>query len=167
MKKEEITIRINKQKLLQGLGIFAVVVLVLGLAFFASKGNGNGKVVEFVDITIDEYLERMKKDEKSIIYIARPTCSWCQKETPIVKKLMSDYDLTIYYLNTEDFYDSENQDYTEKGYKLINSSEKYKDGFGTPNTIIVQGGKIVDGKFGYVEAKELKDMFVSNGFINE
>lgn len=166
-KNEELTIKINKTKLLKGIGVFAIVVLVLTLAFFASKGTGTGKVVEFTNITIDEYIERMKLNEKSIIYIARPTCSWCQKETPIVKNLMSKYDLTVYYLNTESFYDAEKQDYTEDGYKLINSSEKYAEGFGTPNTIIVEGGNIVDGKFGYVEANELKDMFVSNGFINE
>ena len=47
------------------------------------------------------------------------------------------------------------------------SSEKYKDGFGTPNTIIVQGGKIVDGAFGYVDANELTNLLKSNGFINE
>lgn len=159
--------KINKKNLLKGLGVVAVVIVVLGIAFFASNNTGDGKVVEFTNITIDEYLDRMNMDEKSIIYIARPSCSWCQKETPIIKKLMSQYDLTVYYLNTEYFYDSEIQDYTEDGYKLINSSGKYAEGFGTPNTIIVSGGEIVDGKFGYVEANELKDMLVSNGFINE
>ena len=173
MKKEikknndELTIKINKKNFLKGLGICVVVVLVLGIAFFASNNTKPSKVVDFINITIDQYLEKLNGDEKSIIYIARPTCSWCQKESPIIKKLMSQYNLKVYYLNTESFYDSEKQDYTETGYKLINSAEEYKDGFGTPNTIIVQGGKIVEGKFGYVEAKELKDMFVKNGFIDE
>ena len=168
-KNNDLTIKINKTKLLKGLGVFAVVVLVLVVAFFASNDNGEAKVVNFTNITIDEYLERMKLDEKSIIYIARPTCSWCQKETPVVKKLMSQYDLKVYYLNTENFYDAEKEDYTEDGYKFINAAEPYKSkqSFGTPNTIIVEGGNIIDGKYGYVEAKELKDMLVSNGFINE
>ena len=166
-KDEELTIKVNKTKLLKGLGIFVIVVLVLGIAFFASKDGGTTKPGEFIDITLNEYLDRMKGEEKSIIYIARPTCSWCQKETPIIKKIIGEYDLKVYYLNTENFYDSSIQDYTEDGYTFMASSEKYKDGFGTPNTIIVQNGEIVDGAFGYVEAKELKDLLVKNGFINE
>ena len=109
----------------------------------------------------------MKYDEKSIIYVARPTCSYCVKETPIIKRLGAEYNLKIYYLNTQNFYSSTTQNYTEDGYKFINSAEQYKDGFGTPNTIIVQNGKIVDGIYQYVEANELKDLFVRNGFINE
>ena len=167
-KDEELTIKVNKSNLLKEVGIFAVVVLVLGLAFFASKGNGKEiKPGDFINITLDEYLEKLQGEEKSIIYVARPTCSWCQKETPILKKIIGKYDLNVYYLNTENFYDSSIGDYTEDGYKFMASSEKYKDGFGTPNTIIVQGGKIVDGAFGYVEANELTNLLKSNGFINE
>ena len=46
------------------------------------------------------------------------------------------------------------------------SAEQYKDGWGTPNTIIVQNGEIVDGEFSYVEKSALKDLFKRNGFIN-
>ena len=166
-KDEELTIKVNKTNLLKGIGIVAVVLLVVGLAFFASKGGESKNPGDFINITLNEYLEKLKGEEKSIIYIARPTCSWCQKETPILKKIIGQYDLDVYYLNTENFYDSAKQDYTEEGYTFMASSEKYKDGFGTPNTIIVQNGEIVDGAFGYVEANDLKNLLKSNGFINE
>ena len=166
-KNEELVFKVNKKNVLKGLGIFAIVVLVLGLAFFTSKGEVGAISGNFINITLDEYLNRLNGEEKSIIYIARPTCSWCQKETPVIKKLIGQYDLKVYYLNTEKFYDSSIQDYTEEGYRFMSSSEKYKDGFGTPNTIIVQNGEIVDGAFGYVEAKELKDLLKNNGFIHE
>ena len=131
------------------------------------NNNNTSKEINYITISVDEYLNIMKKSEKSIIYIARPTCSWCQKQLPILKKLMNQYDLKVYYLNTENFYDSDKQDYTEEGYKLINSSEKYKDGFGTPNTIIVQNGTIIDGEFGYVEEGELKELLLRNKFIQK
>ena len=169
-KKEdvEVTIKFNKKKILQGVGVALVVLAVLGLAFAVSNtSNGSSKAFEFVNITIDEYLAKMQESEKSIIYIARPGCSWCQKESPIIKSLGSQYDLTIYYLNTDPFWDSEAQTYSEEGQKFINSSEKYADGWGTPNTIIVQNGEIVDGEFSYVEKSALKDLFKRNGFINE
>ncbi len=164
---EEITIKVSKKKLLQGLGIVLVVALVLGLAFLSSKNVGEGKTVEFNNITVDEYLELMQREDASIVYVARPTCSWCQKETPILKKVAGQYNLKVNYLNTEEFFDSSINDYTEEGKKFMSSSEKYAKGFGTPNTIIVGEGKIIDGEFGYVEASKLKELFQKNGFINE
>ena len=168
-KKEnnEITLKFDKTKLLKGIGVAAIVIAVLALAFMVSKNAGkDSKTFEFVDITIDEYLEKMQSEEKSIIYVARPGCSWCQKESPIIKKVGADYDLTIYYRNTDPFWDSELQTYTEQGQKFINSDEQYKDGWGTPNTIIVGGGKVIDGEFSYVERNKLIDLFKKNGFIN-
>ena len=109
----------------------------------------------------------MKSEEKSIIYVARPGCSWCQKESPIIKRIGGEYNLKIYYLNTDAFWDSNNNTYTESGKKFIDSNEKYKDGWGTPNTIIVGNGTIIDGEFSYVERDKLIDLFKNNGFINE
>ena len=85
----EFTIKFNKKKALQRIGIILVVVAVLGLAFAVSKKSESRPTTsfEFVDINIDQYLEKMNSEEKSIIYIARPGCSWCQKESPIVKKI--------------------------------------------------------------------------------
>ena len=166
---DEITITFNKKKILKGAGVVLVVLLVVGLAFWASKNIKSGSNVEFKSMTISEYLDKLQDSEKSIVFVARPTCSWCQKEKPIIQKLMNKYNLTIYYLNTENFWDSSIQDYSESGYKFINSSEPYKteQSFGTPNTIIIQGGKVIDGVYGYVEEKDLKDLFVKNGFIDE
>ena len=175
MKKEKkkeksnvIQITIDKTKLFKGIGVIAAVALIIGLSFVASKSySKDTKTFEFTNITIDEYLAKMKEEEKSIIYVARPDCSYCVKESPIIKRLGAEYDLEIFYLDTSDFVDYEAQDYTEDGYKFINSSDEYKEGFGTPNTIIVQNGEIVDGVFQYVEASELKDLFKRNGFLNE
>ena len=165
-----IQITINKKKVLMCLGIIGAIALIVGLSFFASKNYKSDTVAfEFVDITIDEYLELMKSEEKKIIYIARPNCSYCQLENPIIRRLGSKYDLEIYYLDTSDFWDDELNDYNEDGYKLINSNQTYIDneGFGTPNTVIVQNGSVVDAVYQYVEESELKELCESNGFINE
>lgn len=168
-KNENIQININKKNLLKGIGIFVVVLAILGLSFAASKSYGIGFNFKFSDVTVDEYLELMKSEDKKIIYVARPTCSYCQLETPIIKKLGNKYNLTIYYLNTEKFFDEELNDYTEDGKKFINSADYYKEqgGYGTPNTIIVQNGVIVDGVYQYVEEASLLKLFKDNGFINE
>lgn len=164
----EIKFTINKGKILKGLGVIAVVLAIVGLSFMASKSYaGDTQNFEFVNITIDEYLDKMKSEEKQIIYIARPDCSFCVKQTPILKKIGREHQLEVFYLDTSDFIDYEKQDYTEDGYKFLNSAEVYKEGYGTPNTIIVQNGEIVDGVYQYVEASELEDLFERNGFINE
>ena len=162
----ELTNKLDKNKLLKGIGVVAIVLCVLGLAFFVSK-EGEGSSFEFTNITIDEYLEILNGTEKSIVYVARPGCSWCQKESPIIKRLGSRYNLTIYYLNTDEFFDANINDYSEDGYKFLNAAEPYKSEqkFGTPNTIIVQNGEILDGKYGYVELSELTSLFRENGLI--
>ena len=171
MKKEKdeyITIKFNKKKLLKGIGVLVIVLAILGLSFVASKNYGSGtEAYKFTDITIDEYLELMNSEDKKVVYVARPTCSYCQLESPIIKKIGSKYNLEIYYLNTQGFFDEEKQDYTEDGRKFMSSNEVYKEGWGTPNTIIVQNGDIVDGIYQYVEEKELLDFLKTNGIINE
>ena len=66
MKKEKdeyITIKINKKKLLKGIGVLVIVLAILGLSFVASKNYGSGtEVYKFTDITIDEYLELMNSE---------------------------------------------------------------------------------------------------------
>lgn len=166
-KNENIQININKKSLLKGLGILAMVALILGLSFVASKSYGAGFNFKFNNITIDEYLKLLEGSEKEIIYVARPTCSYCQLESPIIKKIGNKYNLKINYLNTENFFDEEKNDYTEEGKKFINSHEVYKEGYGTPNTIIVQNGDIVDGVYQYVDEASLLKLFKNNGFINE
>ena len=89
---------------------FVIVLAILGLSFVASKNYGSGKeAYKFTDITIDEYLELMNSEDKKVVYVARPTCSYCQLESPIIKKIGSKYNLEIYYLNTEGFFDNEKQ----------------------------------------------------------
>lgn len=164
----QINITISKKKLITGIVMVVLVGGLLYLASYASKGYGSGvSSFKFTNVTVDEYLELMKSEEKKIVYIARPTCSYCQLETPIIKKIANKYNLTIYYLNTENFVDSETNQYTEDGNKFINSSEVYKEGYGTPNTIIVQNGSIVDGVYQYVDNDSLLELFKNNGFINE
>ena len=76
----ELTIKFNKKKVLKGVGIVIIVLAVLGAAWLLSdKGSNSNKTFEFINITIDEYLEKMNSSDKSIIYGARPGCSWCQK----------------------------------------------------------------------------------------
>ena len=158
----------TKEKVFKGVGIVVLVLAILGMAFWVSSSYGEDTAAfQFEYIDIDTYLEYLNDDEKRIILLARPDCSWCQLEEPIIKSVGSKNKLTIYYLDATPFLSNIEEDpYTEDGKTLIASDEDwFNGGFGTPNTLIVQNGKIIDGVDGYVERSELEDLFERNGFM--
>ncbi len=169
--------KISRDKIFKGILVVLVVGLVLGFASWSSNSYGkNTGPYEFTYIDVDKYLEYMNDSEARIIYVAKPDCSFCQMETPIITRLASKYNLTLHYLDTTNFIEHDEDGnivygsdgyavYSEAGKKFMASSEEYKDGWGTPNTIIVKDGKIVDGIYQYVEESELKTLFKNNGFI--
>ncbi len=112
------------------------------------------------EIDIDEYLKLKKGSSKSIIFIARPGCSWCQLYTPIMKNVVYLYDIKVNHLNTDEL--------TDDGVsKLINSDDYFSDGYGTPLTLIVQNNKIVDMIEGYTTKENTIQFFKDNGIIKE
>ena len=101
----------------------------------------------------------MDEDEPSVIYIARPTCSYCQIETPIMKHVVyQNPDARVFYLNTDEFEDDDQSKFTE-------SDDMFSESFGTPTTIVVKGGKVVDSIAGATSGDNLTQLFKKNGII--
>lgn len=111
----------------------------------------------FNKVSIDEYLNLIKSSDKQIILIARPTCGYCEKFTPILKQAMEDMNLTINYVNTDNF-SSDDWSKFQNSFDYLASNE-----WGTPLTLIVQNGKIVDKNNGYIELDAIKEFFTKNG----
>ncbi len=153
----------SKNKPIVGFIIGGAVVLLLILSFFLSDTSSSNKVsVDNVldDIGISEYTSMLEGNNPSIIYIGRPTCSYCELLKPILNSVADEYDLDVNYLNTDELSDSDHQ-------KLLDSHDYFAEGYGTPLILIVNNGEIVNINEGYVEEATLVDFFVSNGFINE
>lgn len=149
------------------LGVIIVIALAVGISFVKGDKNSSKKTTTqdvslsdagFNEVDIDEYIELTKSSEKSIILIARPTCSYCEAFTPILKQVSEDMNLTINYVNTDDFSDND--------WTTFKDSFEYLSGdeWGTPLVLIVQNGEIVDKNNGYVEADTIKSFFEKNGF---
>lgn len=154
--------------------IVLLVALVIGASIGVShmdKGSGKTNKTEiseennetaledagFNKVDIEEFLKLIKNSDKQIILIARPTCGYCEKFTPILKQAMEDMNLTINYVNTDNF---SSDDWT----KFQNSFDYLaSDEWGTPLTLIVQNGEIVDKNNGYVELDAIKEFFNKNG----
>ena len=111
----------------------------------------------FNKVSIDQYLNLIKSSDKQIILIARPTCGYCEKFTPILKQAMEDMNLTINYVNTDNF-SSDDWSKFQNSFDYLASNE-----WGTPLTLIVQNGEIVDKNNGYVELDAIKEFFTKNG----
>lgn len=111
----------------------------------------------FNKVSIDEYLNLIKSSDKQIILIARPTCGYCEKFTPVLKQAMEDMNLTINYVNTDNF-SSDDWSKFQNSFDYLASNE-----WGTPLTLIVQNGEIVDKNNGYVELDAIKEFFTKNG----
>ena len=111
----------------------------------------------FNKLTMDKYLELIKSSEKSIILVARPTCGYCEKFSPILKEAAEDMNLTVNYVNTDEF--------TNEDWNTFTNSLDYlaTEDWGTPLTLIVQEGKVVADNNGYVELEAIKAFFKENG----
>ena len=113
---------------------------------------------EFPQIDVDTYLEYLEESDPKIILLARPTCHYCQIAEPIIQKIAKNYNLNIYYLNTDNFTDSSETDF-------VQSNDAFKEGFGTPYLFIVQNGGIVDSVDGLTDSAHYLEFFTRNGFI--
>ncbi len=149
--------------------IAIIVILVIALAFGVSNikkddlsSNNSNEIVAledagFNEVTLDEYLDLVKKDEKTIILVARPTCSYCEAFAPILSEAKDDLGLTVNYIDTDKF--------TQDDWTTFNDSLDYlsENEWGTPLTMIVQNGEVIDTNNGYVDLDTIKTFFTNNG----
>lgn len=158
--------------------VILVLVLVIGGSFFTSLLSGKGTLAatygmqtmeekipeneqgDLIEIGIEEYLSLKAGSDLAIIYIARPTCGFCQQQEPVMKHLVYLHDLPVYYLNTDTL--------DEEGFKkLLSSDESFGSKFGTPLTLLVKNDIIIDRASGYHTKAELSQFFQRNGLIPE
>lgn len=159
---------LSKEKVQGIIIVILLLVIVFGGSYFISEikscdtNNTTSSEKSLNSISYEEYKELKKEDDLSIIYIARPGCSFCQKQEPIVKELIKEYDLTINYMNTDDMSSEEIEE-------LINSYDVFEGGekFGTPTILLVQKDKIVDSTIGYTEKDSLIEFFTKHELIKE
>ena len=156
------------KKVVKIIAIILSVAVVIGGAIGISyiKKGTDSPVLEsvtlesagFNEVTLDEYLSLIKEDTQNIILVARPTCGYCEKFTPILKKAKDDMKLTINYVNTDNFS-------TEDWEKFEASLDYYANNeWGTPLVLIVKNGEVIADNGGYVELDTIKKFFKANGY---
>ena len=184
MKKE------NVEKLKSATIVVLILIIVFGASYFASElqecdnkdtstttsstdtnssndTSTNSDISEdeqgdLNEIDIDEYLKLLEDDEASIIYVARPTCHYCQEMEPIVRNVVYEYGVKVNYLNTDELDDEGQADF-------IKSDDYFeeKGGYGTPMLIIVKDDDFVDVMEGLTDKDTIVNFFKDNGLIEE
>ena len=176
----------KKEQIKNATIIILVLVIVFGGSFLASemtfdKSKSNNttttnkqennttsnddeisedKQAELNSIDIDKYLSLKKGSDKSIIYISRPTCHYCQQEDPIIKNIVYETKVTVNYLNTDELDDDGNT-------KLIKYDDYFSEGYGTPLILVVQKNKIVDKIEGLTSKEDIVSFFKKYDFIKD
>ena len=147
--------------------VFLVLAVILGAVGISNINHEVKSVIDssitlenagFNEVTIDEYLDLIKEDKQNIILVARPTCGYCEKFTPILKKAKDDMKLTINYINTDNF-STEDWESFEASLDYYSNNE-----WGTPLVLITKNGEVVADNGGYVELDAIKSFFKANGY---
>lgn len=147
------------------LSIIIVVILLIVILTRYTIFNviSNSRVVlegvpGYIEITYDEYEEKIENDDHFIIVISRKGCKYCELYKPVVEEITDEYEIPIYYLDLLHMTDTQ--------YIKLGTSNDYlmENSWGTPTTLYMHGEEVIDAIGGYVDEEELED-FLDNYFI--
>lgn len=148
-----------------------VLIIVIGIVVFGT--NTEAKVEYELPLTLNdeagltelsytEYEEKMGTQEPFIVVIERTTCSHCVNYMPVVEQFTGDYNIPIFYINTDNL-DEEEFTALQKSNTFF---KKNSDNWGTPTTIILVSNQAVDYLEGETDEDGLYD-FLSEYIILE
>ena len=105
------------------------------------------------------YKKILKSDKTNIVVVGQTSCTYCIKAKPILNEVASEYGVTINYLNVTNLSDEESN-------KFNDSLDYLKDNeWGTPLTLIIKNGKVIDSANGLLDKDGYIDLFKNNGIL--
>lgn len=125
------------------------------------------KYINFV--SYEEYEKLIKDSSTHVITIGQTSCSHCIAIKPALNSIGKDYGLTINYLNLTDLTEDErNAFYGSLSDIKYNDPDFIESGsFGTPLTLTVKNGKVIDYISGERTISQLTREFKKQGLISE
>lgn len=126
------------------------------LFFFAYHATINSKLIP---ISGQELLEKLNQKETFILVFTQEGCSHCNEYTPILNRVLDEYDITIYDLNLTEL---------RKDTELYNQVSSKFNIPGTPTTIFINDGEektTLNRLVGGSNYKDLVEKFKDRGFI--
>ncbi len=115
------------------------------------------KEKKIVDITLDEFKKKIENKETFPLFIGNDSCSHCISYLPILKKVVEDYDITLYHLDNSKLSEDELSEFNS----YINIS-------GTPTVVFITNGEeetTLNRINGEVSREATISRFKTNGYI--
>lgn len=122
-----------------------ITILVIAVAFIALIIGVNIASNQENQKTVDQYEKLLNSKTEELIFIGRPTCSYCEQLMPVLEEITGLYKVDYKYMNTDDL----NSGTTDKLLKLFNTDSS------TPQLLIVKNGKVVKTQQGYTDREGL------------
>lgn len=102
----------------------------------------------FKEVTVDEVLNKLQKEESFYLVMGFPECPWCQALMPVLNDVAKEYeDITVYYLNIKEIRDNKESAGHEKYLELaenyfVDAVDPDKDRLNAPTFIKVKSGQM-------------------------
>lgn len=135
--------------------VFAILLVVIALILGVSISEGKKS-----EKKLQEYLALVNKKDTQVIFLGRPTCSYCTQFTPVINTLSEDYDFKYQYINTDDLSSSNLS-------KVLKELEINEEEFGTPYLVVTKNGEVLAQQSGYVDREPLFTFLQDNGVISK
>ena len=141
----------EKKKIIVLLGVIIGVILLIIIC----SAIENKKSRKY----LNEFYSAFNGSEEKLVMIGRDNCSWCQLFKPNLDLMHDKFELDYLYVNTNKLTSS----VFKKLLKDVGVDEKE---FGTPYTVVVKEGKVVDSLNGYVDESDLLKFLKSHKFVS-
>lgn len=138
------------------LNVILFVITVFAIILGVSSYNSYKLQKEI----LGKFEKTLNSKEEKVVFLERPTCSYCQMTSPIIESLSKRYDFKYLDINTDELKASNLS-------KILKKLGIDSENFGTPHIAIVKEGKVVAEQAGYVEAADMFNLFQTNGVIDK
>lgn len=115
--------------------------------------------IDFETVSIEDFIVAIEEDETNLLYVARPTCSYCIKFSPTLSSIANTYSVDVNYLNTDSLVDDE--------FDTFYGSLDYftEEEWGTPLLLVTKNGEVIDSLMGNQEEQTVIDFLNDNNLI--
>ncbi|MDP2814335.1 MAG: thioredoxin family protein [Erysipelotrichaceae bacterium] len=129
-----------------------VALFILLLTILAGCTTGNDVTL----IKASDAIERLDAAESMVLVIGISTCAACKEYKPIVREIVKNYDVEIFYVELD----------SDVNADITSLVEKYLvEARWTPTTYIFKNGVLVESKTGAINYSTLKDWLQLNDII--
>lgn len=129
-----------------------IVVLILSIILLTVFENKKSEKL------YNEFLSAFEGEKNTLVYIGRPTCSFCNLLTPSLEDMKTRYNFNYIYINN---------DKMARKYMLKTMNKLGLTSIGTPYLAIVSNGKIIDTQDEYFDYDMAFDFLQKNEIISK